>query len=49
MKEFTVDFDSLLGGRETSIKAITTYAEKLGQMLKDKSESSQSVKKQPMG
>ena len=43
MKEFTVDFDSLLGGRDTSIKAITTYAEKLGQMLKDKSESSQSV------
>lgn len=36
MKEFTIDFDSLLGGRETSIKTITTYAEKLGQMIKEK-------------
>lgn len=43
LKEFTLDFDSLLGGRETSIKTITAYAEKLGQMMKDKSESSQPV------
>ena len=42
MKEFTIDFDSLLRGKETSIKAITAYAEKLGQMMKDKSENVQS-------
>jgi len=36
MEEFTIDFDSLLRGRETSIKTLTTYAEKLGQMMKEK-------------
>lgn len=37
MKEFTDDFDALLGGKGTSIKVITTYAEKLNQMIKDTS------------
>ena len=42
MKEFTMDFGSLLGGRDTSIKAITAYAENLGQMLKKKQEQDES-------
>lgn len=39
MKEFTIDFDSLLGGRKTSIKTLTTYAEKLGQMMIEKGDN----------
>lgn len=42
MKEFTHDFNSLIGGRGTSIKAITAYAETLGQLMKEKSDKVQS-------
>ena len=35
MSEFTEDFEALLGGKGTSIKVITTYAEKMNQMIKN--------------